>query len=825
MGKKRITAILIILIMFCAMIPVSGYADAERDDVVMEAQVGFDGYFRLEQWTPITVEIENNGEDIQGVLEVVANQDSVRAVIFSRPVVVPKNSKKRFVLYVQVNTIQKEMNIKLVQEGKTIKSYEVKGLIPLTWSKYLLGVVTEDKAGMNYWWNVLTSDRIFADHETVHMDLQDIPERKEVLDNFRILVFNNADTSLMTKEQKTALISWIEDGGILIVGTGANGNKTLSGLSSEILPLQAGNIISINSVDELSRIADNKLADNSTLQIMDFRTDVGKFVVQGEEHNLVWKHQIGKGYIFVSAFDLGLEPIVNWVGNKTFWGNLLLQHLDSGTVAELEEPEMQRKTAYSMDTYYQVRDALSRIAAMEMPDFASLLILLLVYLVIVGPVNYIILKKLDKREWAWFTIPMIVILFSAGIYTMGYAKKGNEVITNTISAVKLNSRSSSAQVDTYVGVFIPKKGDYTVSFNKDVLMKTFNYDDGYYGPTEEEGAENKIIQARINQGNPASLELYDANLWTMRILTMNDTKPDFGTLKSELYYHDGKIEGRITNNTPYPLTDLVVYTSYGYQKIGNIASGESKQVDFTFKTQTLNRYNAIYQMVNELYPDSNRSGNISDRDRAEDRERQIKRSMLDGFLVRPLETKMGMINDRSFVKAFAFCDINFGENIEINGKKPDQSYYKNLVMVDLDVVYEKDGVISIPPGYIEPTINTVLSDRIIPEPGGFYLEKGQVVFTFSMKSFKEIELSKIEIYVTSFYGKSFMSIYDIESKEFVDAGDGVKIDQMNGIITIEPEALQKYIDEEDNLQIKVETDSRNSISMPFPSLVIEGRRH
>lgn len=822
MEKKQVKAILIILVIFCAMIPVSGYADAERDDIVMEAQVGFDGYFRLEQWTPITVEIENNGEDIQGTLEVAANQDSNRAVIFSRPAAVPKNSKKRFVLYVQVNTIQKEMDINLVQEGKIIKTHEMKGLIPLTWNKYLLGVVTEDKAGLNYWWNVLTSDRIFADHETVHMDLQSLPERKEVLDNFRVLVFNNVDSSLMTKEQKKALISWLEGGGILIVGTGANGNKTLSGLSSEVLPLQAGDIISINSVDELSRIADRKLPDNSTLQIMDIKSATGEIIVRDGEHNLVWKQQVGRGYIFVSAFDLGLEPIVDWMGNKTFWGKLLLQHLDAKTVTELEKSELQRKT-YGSDIYYQVRDAISSIAAMEMPAFSGLLILLLVYLAIVGPVNYIILKKLDKREWAWITIPLIVILFTAGIYAMGYVKKGSEVITNSISAVRLSSSSSSAQVDTYVGIFIPKKGDYTISLNKDVLLKTFDYSNyGYYGPTTEGGAVNKIIEARIDQGNPASLKLYDANVWTMRLLAMSDTKPDFGSLKSELYYHDGKIEGRITNNTPYPLTDLVVYTPYGYQKIGNIASGESKQVDLDVKIQAFDSYDSIYRMVNELYPYNYRATSYRDKD--EEREAQVRRRMLEGFLVHPAETSLGMVNDGSFVKAFAFCDINFGENIEVNGKEPEQSYYKNLVMIDLDVAYEKDGIISIPPGCIKAILNKELSDDIIPDRGGFYLERGQLVFTFSMKAFNEIELSKIEIDAASFYGKPFLSIYDVESKEFVGMGDGIKIDQIQGVITIEPEALEKYIDEEDNLQIKVETDNRNPVSMSFPSLIIEGRR-
>jgi len=824
--RRKPLAVAIILITLCAlMIPISSFADEERNDIIMEAQVGFDGLFRLGQWTPITVEIENNGKDIQGSLEVVANQNSITGMIFSRSAVVPGNSRKRFVLYVQVNSIQQEMHINLVEGGKTIKTVKIDGLLPLTWSKYLLGVVTDDKAGMSYWWNTLGSDTIFTEHETVHFQVQDLPDRKEVLDNFEILVFDNADTSLLTDKQKSALISWIEDGGILIAGTGANGNRILSGLTPEIIPLQPGEISTVNAGDKLSKIAGRNLPDNAMLQLMDLKSEQGEFIVQEGAHKLVWKLQLGSGYIFVSAFDLGLEPVIDWAGNKIFWAQLLSLHLDARKLLKLQDSTMRRDLAseYGTDGYYQIREALAGIKAMDIPSFTGLIILLLVYLAVVGPVNYIILKKLDKREWAWVTVPLLVVLFSAGIYAMGYTKKGSDVITNTISVVQLQPNGGSAQTDTYVGIFIPRKGDYTISVNDEILMTTFEEENRYYYSSGTTSAmQNKIIQAKVNQGNPSSVELYDANVWTMKLIKMTDAGSRFGTLESSLYYRNGKIKGQVTNNTPYPLSDLVIYTPYGYQKIGNIASGESKQVDFdiSYSNSNIHVNNAMYLMVDEIYPYAD-LGNLQNEGL---RERQIRRRILEGLLVRPYETKQGIPDDGSFVKAFAFCNANLGEEIRVNGKEPEQSYFRSLIMADLDLVYEKDGIVSIPPGFIRATINKELSDKLFPELGGYYLEQGQAVFTFPMEPYKEIELTKIEIKINAFYGNSSLSIYKADEQEFVEAGDGISIKHSPGTISIDPAVLNNYIDEQGNLQIKVAVQQRNSISLELPSLIIEGRR-
>ena len=44
---------------------------------------------------------------------------------------------------------------------------------------------------------------------------------------------------------------------------------------------------------------------------------------------------------------------------------------------------------------------------------AGLLLLLFGYIALIGPINYLVLRRLDRREWAWITMPILIVGFAA----------------------------------------------------------------------------------------------------------------------------------------------------------------------------------------------------------------------------------------------------------------------------------------------------------------------------------------------------------------------------------------------------------------------------
>ncbi len=70
-----------------------------------------------------------------------------------------------------------------------------------------------------------------------------------------------------------------------------------------------------------------------------------------------------------------------------------------------------------------LEDALAGAAAGKIPPFGVVAGFLLFYVGLLVPVNYLLLKRMDRRELAWVTVPLLAIQFSGGAYLMGRTLK------------------------------------------------------------------------------------------------------------------------------------------------------------------------------------------------------------------------------------------------------------------------------------------------------------------------------------------------------------------------------------------------------------------
>jgi hypothetical protein len=62
----------------------------------------------------------------------------------------------------------------------------------------------------------------------------------------------------------------------------------------------------------------------------------------------------------------------------------------------------------------QLISAVSQLPRSALPPIGGLLLLLRRYILLIGPVNYLVLRRLDRREWAWVTMPILIVVFAAG---------------------------------------------------------------------------------------------------------------------------------------------------------------------------------------------------------------------------------------------------------------------------------------------------------------------------------------------------------------------------------------------------------------------------
>ncbi|NJO84026.1 MAG: hypothetical protein HC828_15390 [Blastochloris sp.] len=87
-----------------------------------------------------------------------------------------------------------------------------------------------------------------------------------------------------------------------------------------------------------------------------------------------------------------------------------------------------------------------------LPDILPLCGFLGLYIALIGPLNYLILNRLNRREWAWLTIPLLIVIFSGVAWAIGFNLRGNEAIVNRVAFVRAWDDAERAQIDAVLGL-------------------------------------------------------------------------------------------------------------------------------------------------------------------------------------------------------------------------------------------------------------------------------------------------------------------------------------------------------------------------------------
>ena len=108
------------LLLLFLLLPV--HAQQNFQDVIeMQVEVGFDSFFRTRQWTPVRVELSNNGESIKGRL-VIRPETSGTVVgnAFSTVIDLPNGAQKTATLYIQARSFPETIRVELMDEDGLI---------------------------------------------------------------------------------------------------------------------------------------------------------------------------------------------------------------------------------------------------------------------------------------------------------------------------------------------------------------------------------------------------------------------------------------------------------------------------------------------------------------------------------------------------------------------------------------------------------------------------------------------------------------------------------------------------------------------------------
>jgi hypothetical protein len=91
------------------------------------------------------------------------------------------------------------------------------------------------------------------------------------------------------------------------------------------------------------------------------------------------------------------------------------------------------------------------------PSFLEILFWMIGYLLVVGIVNFVVLRRLNRPEWAWLTIPAIAIFAAALLYGTSARHRPRNFNLDDMVVYRMDNLSSLAAADAKVRVSSPRR--------------------------------------------------------------------------------------------------------------------------------------------------------------------------------------------------------------------------------------------------------------------------------------------------------------------------------------------------------------------------------
>jgi hypothetical protein len=431
----------------------------------LTAVAGYDGYYKANGWIPVHITASNNGPAISGQLQIATGSAaSNNRVTYATPIDLPTQSSKQVTLYVYLPTHTNRLSVELRDErGRLLHEAQTNLLRPLEMGALLYGLASGDGGRLAFLENVPGGRTETAVANLTISQLPDIPAALAPLD---VLLFHDVDSGQLTPAQRDALTQWISLGGQLVVAGGPGWQQTVAGLS-DLLPVTVQSSRSVDDLPALAAWAGTSLRDPGPYVTAVATLRRGEVIIQEGELPLLARHTYGRGAVYFLALDPTLSPLRDWDGNETLWAQIA----DNAPRSPGWGVGFQRN--------YAAAQAVQIIPGLSLPSIWLILLFMLGYIVLIGPVNYLLVWRLNRRELAWLTIPAIILLVSAGTYLVGTQLMGRSMVINQMSVAFGHVDSDAMRVQSLTAVYSPRRANYDLTMPGDVLARPFTQ--GYYG--------------------------------------------------------------------------------------------------------------------------------------------------------------------------------------------------------------------------------------------------------------------------------------------------------------------------------------------------------
>ena len=376
---------------------------------------------------------------------------------------------------------------------------------------------------------------------------------------YAAVVVDGFDLGRLSEAQRVALRDYVGQGGSLVVAGGADWRQTLGQLPAELAALRPSATANAGAAPLLA-LAGRSGDPEVTIATGSVPAAARVATPTSDGRPLVVELAYGQGVAVALAFDPRVTPTGSAV-TAAAWQQAIgraLPHPAGAAPGAGTVPGVSASTAFEFPPL--------RAAALPSPWLVGPL--LLVYLLLVAPANYLFLRRRVRNpDLLWITAPLIAALFTGGFYWLGAALQG-DLTDEQLQVLRLGPGSSVADLQYHRIVFL-HRGDHVLQTVNPALAAPLTFDlSGASG--SECGQSCGIELSGLRSGEehvvpalqPVILE-HGVVYGGVRILGTASTEHLPIGVDAHLQSVGGRVVGTVVNRGDRPVHGLVLYSLAG----------------------------------------------------------------------------------------------------------------------------------------------------------------------------------------------------------------------------------------------------------------------
>ncbi|QDT37216.1 hypothetical protein [Stratiformator vulcanicus] len=423
----------------------------------VEVEVGFAGKFKVGQWMPLRV--ADIPDEAAAVRVTVLDADGAKV---RREFARGDSSSGDFRTTVQAGRSGSPVTIELLDsngvviEERTIRPEDGSGANLL--ASDLLVVSVDSKPVETLDAELVAQSTVVA-ADVASADLPKVALAYSAVDAVLMssnLVVDSAAGPLTTP-QRDALLTYIEQGGHLIMSISAAEEFRRSEFA-EAIPIQVEQTLRVRNLSPLESFADSRQRIRFFGRIegaAGFDRESGTIVVDSIDGPLVMTAPLGFGRITLLAVDHNKPPLSTWKGRDALIGRLVA--IGDPQVVQAAGNVTAIRVRGISELITQLDLGLGAIEGVRKISRNVLLLIVLAYLAIIGPLDYLLIHRLFHRPYlTWITFPVLAIATAAFAGGTAEATNRKEPALRSVELIALDSESNTIQGESMTCYYSPR---------------------------------------------------------------------------------------------------------------------------------------------------------------------------------------------------------------------------------------------------------------------------------------------------------------------------------------------------------------------------------